>query len=974
MKKLIFVTDSPPKIEPRKKFLIKKAPIPPPRPSKNIEHQLQQKQATIKSVQPITAERFVTNDLLKLQEKSFDETSNKSKMANVIDLKSKEHPMVNDLSDNVEDALQLTANNVSAAPANQTNCSSQKKIPATKHFLEESFEGLELLTPNKTKTLTLKKKNSILAKRRKISLKTLEVSDIQGHLYRRTKDKHGVTYWAKLYFVLAETALYGFRTKESTKADCLIFLSGFTVSLATEVHSKQFAYKVYHPKKTFYFAAESQQAMYQWMEYIKRATIKGNIPTLDSNTESNLKDLFSETESSDEDIDFFEGDDRFGSATNSIGPIHNSKAKNLIKKTASAELQTSSGLVKHEKYHIGFGSLKKFTKQNLPFTSNKTDKEKEDKKKASSDIPVPTAQFRSYRKIPGNAGMQLGSNSMILLDYTITTSPPQPSPIPTSKSVFYSPVPSSSPLPPAVEENSAITSIKSPNLSPLSNSQQIPVAPSTLLSTSIDSMSSDTTITESNEYPKRTKSKTKKKTPYNYIHASNPNLVEFTFQTSKTLDYSLPKINPSSTLDTQHNLHGFITLKDLMLQKQKEDAQEMYNNRVNLGVEKHEKPLKRKPRHSNDDRSDHYHADTNRRDESEMNADASKLKPVLNKIQSRSLPKTPDYAQSFKPDDCDIIMARSKEGQKLRDFGYEFISGDDNNGNLSDHVKHQILLKNNSSTANNLLQASKKKVIPWIGSSATDNKKMEEEKFIVIGSFKKTKNKELTEFRSKNEKHMKYGTYNNEYIASGQKEMPESIPPLKPITSLSSLTMSQNKKPTNLNESLMFQLKKSQTTSAIEHRDAIQNTDRKISASIDRSASYFPKLPFTSTKSAKEKKLLGSPRLHRAIFGRKNPDNYAAVDHEIFSPVESQSMYLPKQIESSPVSGTVGPSPTSIPPFNSSNKHVSDENSQSTSANTVAFPDSNIEYPPIFEPETYSLCDSSTSLTLMRRKTFNRYK
>ena len=117
-----------------------------------------------------------------------------------------------------------------------------------------------------------------MAKRRKIALKSIGTSTtIQGHLYRRAKDKTEVAYWAKLYFVLIETALYGFKTKEAQKADCVIYLSGFTVSLAKEVHSKQYAFKVYHPKKTFYLAAETHEALAQWMEYIRQATMKGAI-------------------------------------------------------------------------------------------------------------------------------------------------------------------------------------------------------------------------------------------------------------------------------------------------------------------------------------------------------------------------------------------------------------------------------------------------------------------------------------------------------------------------------------------------------------------------------------------------------------------------------------------------------------------------------------------------------------------------
>lgn len=88
----------------------------------------------------------------------------------------------------------------------------------------------ELLTPSKSRTLTLKKKHSLMAKRRNTNLKLLGTGDIQGHLYRRTKNLRGVTYWARIYFVMLDTILYGFRSKQSSSASLVIFLPGFTVS------------------------------------------------------------------------------------------------------------------------------------------------------------------------------------------------------------------------------------------------------------------------------------------------------------------------------------------------------------------------------------------------------------------------------------------------------------------------------------------------------------------------------------------------------------------------------------------------------------------------------------------------------------------------------------------------------------------------------------------------------------------------
>lgn len=118
------------------------------------------------------------------------------------------------------------------------------------------------------------------------------------------------------------------------------------------------------------------------------------------------------------------------------------------------------------------------------------------------------------------------------------------------------------------------------------------------------------------------------------------------------------------------------------------------------------------------------------------------LKPNMNKIQRRSLPKTPDYAQSFKADDSEIIMARSKEGQKLRDFGYEFITGDENN-KLANGFGNPIL-SHKSSKPSVLAKTNERFILPtkriekglnWIGLNL-DSKRSEDEKVLSKGSFK----------------------------------------------------------------------------------------------------------------------------------------------------------------------------------------------------------------------------------------------
>lgn len=1007
------IADKPPEIGPRKEFLKKVAPKPPPRPSKAAEL-VQRKFDMLKQ------ERAVAVELVEPQSPSIFESPSEKKVGNAKNVSVNEVKNTNSfpMKTNVVASASSPLFQRVFSPKSDENAKSiqaSPKVSSPKSIIEEQGEESELLTPNKTKTLTLKKKNSILAKRRKICLKTLEVSDIQGHLFRRTKDKQGVTYWAKLYFVLVETVLYGFRRKNSQKANCLIFLPGFTVSLAKEVHSKSHAYKVYHPKKTFYFAAESEQALQQWMDYIRQATLKGNYANMDPSLVDTVdtRDLYSETDSSEDEND---------SAAEGVSPPSTFKSsfmnKCSSKKRGSVDEISPTRAPKNEKYHLGFGSLKKFTNlHNLPFTSSsKLEKERDERKKAQSDIPVPTAQFRSYRKVPGNAGMQVGGTSL-LPDYNMASQRPMQA-TPVNQQLI-------TPLLPVAEQatEKPIETASSHKIAQKSETlQQSPSSQNT-------SQVSNSSLSQSNQFEQHAASKpasklAKTKTlPFNYMHASNPNLVEFTFQTSKTLDVGLPKVNASNAFDPHQNLQGFITLKDLMLQREEDEAHNMYNNRVNLGVEKTSDRTQQrmKLRRSNETSTI---AENRATDEIEGTAQNGQ-KVVKSKIQSRSLPKTPDYAHSFKSDDSEIIMARTKEGQKLRDFGYEFISGDDmNNGNIavahnavnnnhkmknhsdenkndernnehfnenSNHVdenavnsskddknnnnhndgehrhelaatNHNSVTINSSSFATNnhgskpavlpkptdrFLLPTKRKGLNWIGLNL-DNKRNDNEKLMSKGSFKMVKPKVP------------------ETVDANRKDNEQHRPILNRIGREKRDSHSSNQ--SNENAFSTFQ------TTHANSRDESNNfpdASRKLSTG-SAPTSYLSKLTFPTTKTTKEKRLLGSPRLHRAassLFGRRNADN-PTIDHEIFSPMDSTFNKIPSN--------------ECPAPFNSNTfasiDHQNNENNVNDTQLSNSAPyvlsdssiDQNIEYPPVFEPETYSLCDPNASLKLIRRRTFNR--
>ncbi|ETN62892.1 connector enhancer of ksr [Anopheles darlingi] len=731
--------DMPPAIEPRKEHLLKTPPVPPPRPRRTLETlsgPLPEKPPQPAPQTPFSPEPGFVSSLSNALD-NRDDHSNKSKLANVIDLKqNRAQPQPSPMglgalgSTPPKPAERNATNTTITTIAATVTPSSLPPVPASRSTVtppgvkespnptaivpsiaSDGSTSSELLTPNKTKSLTLKKKNSLLSKRRNVSLKTLCVSDIQGHLYRRTKDRSGVSYWAKYYFVLIETTLYGFRSKEAPKANSMIFLAGFTISTATEVHSRPHAFKVYHPNKTFYLAAETKEALVQWMEYIKQATLKGGTGTIggsggggnSSTIEYNMRELFSETDSSDDELGLMDSTTKLNVLCTPSPQL--SSSHSLIGGLADG---TPTSTKQDNRYHLNFGSLKKFTKMGTDAsersagtgtsTSSSGNSGEGSKffgffshrsveKSNSSEMPVPTSQFKSYRKVPGAGGLQIGTAS--------TDAFPLPALVGTPSAGLNGTMSASNlslvsvngttsaitPTPTAIASSESIRS-QPPVPPPRPTTPSSPIPPTMLSPPSIVIREPMTpTISEAAELLNRAR-KSKRISPHNYIHASNPNLVEFDFQTSKAMDFSVPKIHAGNAWDTSthshSNLQSMITLKDLMLQKQAEEAQDMYNKRVCLGVEKLDergkKVITAGAAMSSSANSEHDR-------ESVRGSSASSTAPAIpeavNKIQRRQLPITPDYAQSFKLDDEDILYTRSKEGQKLRDFGYEMISGDD---------------------------------------------------------------------------------------------------------------------------------------------------------------------------------------------------------------------------------------------------------------------------------------------------------
>ncbi|XP_058790907.1 uncharacterized protein LOC131664065 isoform X2 [Phymastichus coffea] len=201
-----------------------------------------------------------------------------------------------------------------------------------------------------------RKQNINLAKRRHVGVKDVAPGELEGWLTYRSRGAGGA--WARAWFILKGASLYRFKVQDSTKADCLIALSGFTASPAPEVKSRKFAFKVYYTGTVFYFAADTEDTLALWLDGINKATLGAD----------RTSGLFSETDESD-------GENKSKTKSST------SESKLLAEKT--------------------FGSLKKFGAR-------------------TQNVPVPTAQFRSYRRVLPTSTPNRKSEKMSSPDLQVT--------------------------------------------------------------------------------------------------------------------------------------------------------------------------------------------------------------------------------------------------------------------------------------------------------------------------------------------------------------------------------------------------------------------------------------------------------------------------------------------------------------------------------------------------------------------------
>lgn len=233
---------------------------------------------------------------------------------------------------------------------------------------------------------------------------------------------------------------------------------------------------MYHTGTVFYFSAENQETLTSWIDLISSAI------THHEGYKAADQSLYSETDDSDSE---------------KPKTITSDKPPETIRK---------------------FGSLKKFTARKNSDSSSHSGSTSLDRKwffaksgmNSKNSVPVPTAQFRSYRKIR-------------------TASPTPTESVSTGNFTSHVPIFAS-----RMEISTLSQNVSVPNLA-------------------ID--------VPKNEGEKSGKAKGKQK---NYVHASNPSLCNVS-------EFSVPNLNKSRQYQQgNENLAGFVTLEELMIRQTEE--------------------------------------------------------------------------------------------------------------------------------------------------------------------------------------------------------------------------------------------------------------------------------------------------------------------------------------------------------------------------------------------------------------------
>ncbi|KAH1014052.1 hypothetical protein HUJ04_002948 [Dendroctonus ponderosae] len=673
-----------------------------------------------------------------------------------------------------------------------------------------------------------KKKSNLSAKRRKVTVNDLSPADIQGYLYQRLRNRQTQNvHWERRWFVLLGSCLYGFKNKDDPRAATLIFLHDFTVAVASEVKSRSNAFKVYHTGTVFYFSTEDSEALQTWLDLIRTACLP---------YESGSKVVggrpYSETDDSDSD------------------------------KSRVREQEKSEPLKK-------FGSLKKLGLKKNPDVGH-TGSTSLDRKwffnkssgNSKSNVPVPTAQFRSYRKIrnePTHASVRTGN--------------------------FTSHVPMFGPSNLTQAQNSSV-----PNLTV----EQI-------IRTSIDS-------------PKI------QLKPTGYIHASNPSLAS---------SLNISECGSSSKLAKDKNdsdsLSGFVTLKELMMRQSEESRNnphhEIEQMQINLNMIKSdvvygEVPIRPTSKLSTSDEYSEVFStpplsrsvSQSEKHESTSSCFGKRLGSLKRNQKHENVdPKTATYPKILKglESKSNRSLPRTLKMQETtrecEEYTMSKIHCASDKNILSSFAKKSYEMIYCPETVNEI-QFAQNRVLDDGMSSETAKKSCKMKRQPSFGLSEKQSSKSLPGFTSK------VGDSSRGRLKPAFQYTPVTVPINRESKSMPRFT---------------FEL----------------NLDEKQS----KSGGKLTKI-FSGKSEKKEKTFLGSPKLHRALFRKQH-----SVPESGWRPTAQPMFEIPSSAS------------------RDYQAHSAVQQSHSVSLKQhVDYP--GLEYPPVFEPETYSLADPQSSLNLLRGK------
>lgn len=255
--------------------------------------------------------------------------------------------------------------------------------------------------------------------------------------------------------------------------------------------SRSNAFKVYHTGTVFYFSAEDPETLQSWIDMITAATLNNDTLKITDGS------LYSETDESD------------------------------TEKPKKHEPEKNPETLKK------FNSLKKLTKKNENTAgggSTSLDRKRFFNKSSShskNSLPVPTAQFRSYRKIKTTDSP---TGSVTTGNFT-------------SHVAFFAP---RSEIP---KLQQSVQNVSVPNLTVehLGKSQE----------------------------SGKTSGKLSKVKPLNYVHASNPSLCNLN-------DFNFPSFPKKPFKQCNDNFAGFVTLEELMIKQSEEKKLNPYNMADNV--------------------------------------------------------------------------------------------------------------------------------------------------------------------------------------------------------------------------------------------------------------------------------------------------------------------------------------------------------------------------------------------------------